>query len=140
MKKGQKASDEARKNMSLAHIGLKNPNSIAALKKFHKSGKESNFFIHGLSKDNKYRSFIKNKRNRDKRSNGGSHTYGEWELLLKQYNFTCPCCKKQEPEIKLVQDHIVPISKGGSDNIENIQPLCNKCNLTKMTQIIRFNI
>lgn len=73
-----------------------------------------------------------------KRGNGGSHTFEEWELLKAQYNWTCPCCKKPEPEIKLTEDHVVAVSKGGSNNIENIQPLCGRCNSSKQTKEIRY--
>jgi len=74
-----------------------------------------------------------------KRNAEGSHTFGEWELLKKQYGCICPACGKSEPEIKLTEDHIIPLSKGGSDYIENIQPLCVKCNTRKHARIIIYS-
>lgn len=78
---------------------------------------------------------IRRERNRNAE---GSHTQGEWELLKKQYGYVCPCCKQGEPIIKLTEDHIIPLSKGGSNFIENIQPLCLRCNTKKFTKIIKY--
>lgn len=79
------------------------------------------------------------KRRRASRKNAeGLHSVGEWELLKKQYNFTCPCCQRSEPQIKLTEDHIIPLSKGGSDYIENIQPLCGSCNSKKHTIVKKY--
>lgn len=86
----------------------------------------------------KKRAWSKNARNRAKRGNGGSHTFGEWEVLKAQYGWTCPCCKVKEPKISLTEDHIVPVSKGGSDNIENIQPLCRSCNCRKQAKVVKY--
>jgi 5-methylcytosine-specific restriction endonuclease McrA len=66
-----------------------------------------------------------------KRGNGGFHSIAEWEWVKFVQNFTCLLCGKQEPNIKLTQDHIVPITKGGTDNIGNIQGLCGSCNSIK---------
>lgn len=70
----------------------------------------------------------------------GFHNLGEWETLKAQHNWTCPSCKRKEPEIKLTEDHIIPLSKGGSNNIENIQPLCRSCNSSKKVKIIKYGI
>ncbi len=61
-----------------------------------------------------------------------------WEDMKVYYSFTCLCCGRQEPEIKLEQDHIVPISKGGKHLKENIQPLCRSCNASKSDKTIDY--
>lgn len=68
----------------------------------------------------------------------GSHTVDEWEALKAQYNYTCLCCKKQEPEIALSRDHVLPLTMGGSDDIANIQPLCFSCNARKNDKHIDY--
>ena len=55
----------------------------------------------------------------------------DWVTLKEKYNYTCVCCLRSEADIKLSEDHIVPVSKNGSDKIENIQPLCKSCNSSK---------
>ena len=86
----------------------------------------------------KRKAFLQRRRKALKKGSEGTHTQGEWDTLRAQYNWTCPACGKLEPEVKLTEDHIIPLSKGGSDNIENIQPLCRKCNSIKHTKIIKY--
>lgn len=123
---GSKMSDSHKEKMRIVNIGNKNA-----------SNKKGWRAVFRKTDDKKYVSWINNKRNRMKRCSDGSHTFGEWETLKAQYNWMCPCCKRKEPEVKLTEDHIIPISKGGSDNIENIQPLCGSCNSKKSNKIIK---
>jgi hypothetical protein len=119
--KKRKFTDEHKKNISISH-----------------SGERAYQWKGGVMKNKDYVSWLKNKRNRVLKRlkiDGLTHTFGEWEILKKQYGYTCPHCGKSEPEIKLTEDHIIPLSKGGSDLIENIQPLCGTCNSIKGTKI-----
>jgi len=70
-----------------------------------------------------------------KKFNGGSYTVSEWESLCKKYNYRCLDCGKKR---KLTADHVIPISKGGTSNIDNIQPLCGPCNSSKGTKTTDF--
>lgn len=55
--------------------------------------------------------------------------------LIAEYNFKCLHCGKIKP---LTADHVVPIAKGGTSNIGNIQPLCKACNSSKGTNIVDY--
>ena len=90
-----------------------------------------------LKNRDKVRAYGRLRRYREK-NNLGSHTTNEWLLLKAYYQYMCLCCKRQEPEIKLTKDHIIPIMKGGNNNIENIQPLCHSCNVKKHTKTISY--
>lgn len=65
-------------------------------------------------------------------------TASEWIALLEKYGYKCLKCGKQAPDIVLSIDHVVPIAKGGSNTIENVQPLCTRCNAKKFTKIIDY--
>ncbi len=141
----KKHSLETRKKMSISHkgkgLGRKLSKETKRKMSLKRGGDESYNWIGILFNDKEYRNWQKNKRNRvikRMRVECVTHTFGEWELLKKQYGYTCPCCKKSEPDIKLTEDHIIPLSKGGSDLIENIQPLCRSCNCKKYTKIIKY--
>lgn len=62
---------------------------------------------------------------------GGSFSAGEWVSLCNFYGNRCLCCRKKK---RLEADHVVPVSKGGSSNINNVQPLCRSCNARKGTK------
>lgn len=64
--------------------------------------------------------------------------------VLERAGFKCQCCgikPLKNNDVILHIDHIIPYSLGGSDDIDNLQVLCNKCNISKRNKfIINHNI
>lgn len=60
----------------------------------------------------------------------GNFTAEEFRLLCETYGNRCLYCQEELP---LTPDHMVPISRGGSNSIENIVPSCRSCNQRKHT-------
>lgn len=71
-------------------------------------------------------------RERATRSNIGTHTPAQWEDLRRRAKYRCVKCGLKRP---LTRDHIIPLSKGGSDLVTNIQPLCHPCNARKNNRV-----
>lgn len=67
---------------------------------------------------------------------GGKISHIEWERLCESFGYKCLSCGKDN--IKLTIDHVVPISLGGVNLINNAQPLCKSCNSSKGTKIMDF--
>lgn len=65
----------------------------------------------------------------------GSYTYEQWSELLDKYNYACVGCLSKE---NITVDHKLPLSRGGTNNIDNLQPLCMQCNLKKHNKLISF--
>lgn len=65
----------------------------------------------------------------------GDFTSNQWIQLCQEYGHRCLCCGKQT---KLTVDHIVPLLKGGSNDISNLQPLCKPCNSRKGDKVIDY--
>lgn len=65
----------------------------------------------------------------------GSHSEYQWHKVLKLYGRRCLRCGTKDDVTK---DHIQPLVSGGSNDIENIQPLCRPCNSWKGSRAIDF--
>jgi len=128
---GRKHTEASKAKMSQSHKGKKLSSETRLKMSIRMRGDKTNFWK-GVDWQAKERAGIYNNTYRTKRKgNGGSYSVGEWETLKAQFNWTCWICGKGEPTIKLTVDHIIPVSRGGSSNIENIQPLCRSCNSRK---------
>jgi hypothetical protein len=53
------------------------------------------------------------------------------KYVFERNNYQCQSCGKTLQETQLSIDHIVPLSKGGSNDLSNLQTLCLKCNQRK---------
>lgn len=54
--------------------------------------------------------------------------------VFKRDNFKCCICgasPAKDPNIELHIDHVIPWSKGGETELENLQTLCSRCNIGK---------
>lgn len=65
---------------------------------------------------------------RRKRAN---YAISSLELRIMIFGRDGNACRKCGKKTKLSVDHIVPVSKGGSNEIENLQTLCSRCNSAK---------
>lgn len=59
----------------------------------------------------------------------------EWKALCAKYDNRCLACGQKK---RLEIDHIIPISKGGHNSIDNVQPLCRSCNSKKYVREIDY--
>jgi 5-methylcytosine-specific restriction endonuclease McrA len=60
----------------------------------------------------------------------GSHTPEDWERVKATYNYEC-AEKDETCRGSITKDHEVPLIMGGSDNPENLRPLCRSHNARK---------
>jgi 5-methylcytosine-specific restriction endonuclease McrA len=135
-RKGVKLSLETREKISKNKKGKKVHSQKQKDKwSIERTGIKNNAYKHGKTPEHSY--WYKIRAEREKNA-VGFHSQNEWENLKLQYGYKCPCCNKLEPTIKLTKDHIIPLAKGGSHFIENIQPLCQSCNSKKRTLIIKY--
>lgn len=69
------------------------------------------------------------------RKHGQHFTAKEWRDLRERYGNKCLCCGSTK---RITVDHVVPLVAGGSNTIDNIQPLCWTCNRRKWAKTIDY--
>jgi 5-methylcytosine-specific restriction endonuclease McrA len=76
------------------------------------------------------------KRRAAKNASRGNFTAEEFKELCERYHNRCLSCGVTG--VVLEADHVVPLTKGGSDDISNIQPLCGYCNRSKFVDSVDY--
>jgi len=76
------------------------------------------------------------KRRAARHASSGSFTAEEFKALCELYGNRCLACG--DTGATLEADHVVPLTRGGSDDIDNIQPLCGSCNKKKFVNTIDY--
>jgi 5-methylcytosine-specific restriction endonuclease McrA len=77
----------------------------------------------------KFMAHIKQRRALKCGAREGGLTAEQWRRIKEAYGHRCVyCCK---PFQRLTQDHVIPLSKGGSHTKDNVVPACTRCNCKK---------
>lgn len=63
-----------------------------------------------------------------------------WVRFCQKYDNRCLSCNEIFPPEKLHRDHAVPKFWGGTNAIENLQPLCQECNSRKGMKINDYRV
>lgn len=74
-----------------------------------------------------------NRRRARKIGSASLHTAAEWIVLCWASGWRCAYCKCALDETTVTRDHKTPLSRGGTDGIENIALACGPCNCRKWT-------
>lgn len=81
--------------------------------------------INGISRVKKHR-----------RRAAGELSVRDWREVLDVFGETCLACGDVNQMVTI--DHIVPVSKGGTNSIDNLQPLCGSCNSSKADKTVDY--
>ena len=54
----------------------------------------------------------------------------KFDVLMRD-DFCCVYCGRKPPDVQLHVDHVVPVSRGGLNDLSNLATACVECNLGK---------
>jgi len=60
--------------------------------------------------------------------------------VFQRCDFKCVYCGKAPPQSELQIDHIVPVSRGGTNAVENLVAACAECNHGKRDRLISWRL
>ena len=91
-------------------------------------------FGYGYVSYDKYIEYLEKKRTTRLYNIDVSLWYKLLSFIFKRDNYTCQYCGSIGG--KLEGDHIIPISKGGTNDLENLTTSCRKCNRQKKDKTV----
>lgn len=68
---------------------------------------------------------------------GGKLDVEDFLAKCTRLNWHCQMCDKELTRDTVRIDHIIPVCMGGKNDIENLQPLCQKCNGKKGGRLMK---
>jgi 5-methylcytosine-specific restriction endonuclease McrA len=74
-------------------------------------------------------------RRRTREQAGGTYNDQQWQSLCDWFGGVCLACGLATA---LEVDHVIAVSTGGPNTIENLQPLCGTCNKSKGTRPLDY--
>jgi 5-methylcytosine-specific restriction endonuclease McrA len=107
--------------------------SAAQAEYYKKNGEAIRQRVAKYRKNNPDKILVTGQNQRAKRSKAaGSFTVAEWRAIVAKQRSKCNLCGVKT---RLTKDHIIPLSKGGSNFAFNIQGLCKSCNSSKNAKL-----
>ena len=130
-RKWREANPEKKKAIG-ARYHLKHRERLNAKQRAKNRSPERRHFMreyapqHRAANPDLYRTYSHNRNAR--RKAGGTHTVAEWLAKLAEHNGRCVYCGTDQD---ITRDHDTPLSRGGTNTIDNIVPACGSCNYRK---------
>ncbi len=89
-------------------------------------------------KDNPEKSRASDHRRRARKANAkGTFTADDWKQRLAYHDYKCIYCGVEKHDTKekyLTMEHLIPLSRGGTNWPSNLAPSCMSCNCKKHTK------
>ncbi len=75
------------------------------------------------------RRMIDQRRRARKSATESTLTSSEWREILEVFGHACAYCRRGS--VRLTQEHVIAVARGGGHTAENIVPSCGRCNCRK---------
>jgi 5-methylcytosine-specific restriction endonuclease McrA len=74
------------------------------------------------------------RRKASERNAPGTFTWSEFMRLARRFDYCCAYCGDKPGQLE--PDHVIPLSRGGSNSTTNLLPSCHACNTDKSANFL----